>query len=320
MERKLIVVLDGLEESLRESIRKAAERHGFSVSFYNSSSEALPYLADAEIVFGQSAVLAKNAPVLCWLCTPSAGVNHFTAPGCFANPNAVLTNSSGAYGVTISEHIVMVTLELLRRQQEYSSYTLAGKWFRGLPIRSIMGSRITLLGTGDIGQETAMRLRAFRPAGITGINRGGNNPHGLFDRVEKQEQLDSILPETDILVISLPGTAETLHMLNARRLAMLPDHALIINVGRGTVIDQPSLEAELRKGRLFAALDVFEQEPLPDDDPLWNCPNLLITPHVAGDMTLPYTRQRIVELFLEDFENYCAGRPLARQVDLKRGY
>ena len=135
-----------------------------------------------------------------------------------------------------------------------------------------------------------------------------------------RKQLDSILPETDILVISLPGTAETLHMLNARRLAMLPDHALIINVGRGTVIDQPSLEAELRKGRLFAALDVFEQEPLPDDDPLWNCPNLLITPHVAGDMTLPYTRQRIVELFLEDFENYCAGRPLARQVDLKRGY
>ena len=320
MERKLIVVLDGLEESLRENIRKAAEQHGFSVSFYGRSSEALPFLTDAEIVLGQSAVLAKNAPALRWLCTPSAGVNQFTAPDCFANANTVLTNSSGAYGVTISEHIIMVTLELLRRQQEYNTFVLAKKWSRGLSIRSIMDSRITLLGTGDIGQETAIRLRAFNPAGIIGINRGGKNPRGLFDLVKTQELLDSVLSETDILIISLPGTAETLHMLDSRRLAMLPDRALIINVGRGTVIDQQALESELRSGRLLAALDVFEQEPLPDDDPLWTCPNLLITPHIAGNMTLPYTRRRIVELFLEDFENYCAGKPLARQVDLQRGY
>ena len=320
MKRKLVVVLDVLEESLRESIREAAERHGFSASFYNSSSEALPYLSDAEIVFGQSAELAKNAPVLRWMCTPSAGINQFTGPDCFANPSAVLTNSSGAYGVTISEHIVMVTLEILRRQPEYHDFIRAGKWSRGLPIRSIKDSRLTLLGTGDIGQETARRLRAFDPAVITGINRSGSNPHMLFERTEKQEQLDSVLPGTDILIISLPGTAETLHMLDTRRLALLPDHALIVNVGRGTVIDQHALEAELRKGRLLAALDVFDQEPLPAGDPLWDCPNLLITPHIAGNMTLPYTRRRIVELFLEDFENYCAGRPLVKQVDLRRGY
>ena len=80
------------------------------------------------------------------------------------------------------------------------------------------------------------------------------------------------------------------------------------------------MERELRAGRLHAALDVFEQEPLPPDDPLWDCPNLLITPHTAGNMTLAYTIDRIVALFLEDFENYCAGRPLQRQVDLKQGY
>lgn len=320
MERKLIIVLDGLEEFLRKRIRNNAEQHGFSVNFFKNSTEALPYLADAEIVLGQSAVLAKNAPKLRWLCTPSAGVNQFIAPDCFANPNSVLTNSSGAYGVTISEHIVMVTLELLRRRQEYNAFISVQKWSRGLQIRSIMDSRIALLGTGDIGQETAIRLRAFNPAGIIGINRSGKNPRELFDHVKTQELLDSVLPETDILIISLPGTAETLHMLDTRRLAMLPDHALIINVGRGTVIDQQALEIELRRGRLLAALDVFEQEPLSNNDSLWTCPNLLITPHIAGDMTLPYTRRRIVELFLEDFENYCAGKPLARQVDLQRGY
>ena len=108
--------------------------------------------------------------------------------------------------------------------------------------------------------------------------------------------------------------------LDAERLALLPDGALIVNVGRGTAVDQAALERELRAGRLQAALDVFEQEPLPADDPLWDCPGLLLTPHVAGNMTLPYTRDRIVALFLEDFENYCAGRPLQRQVDLKKGY
>jgi phosphoglycerate dehydrogenase-like enzyme len=247
-------------------------------------------------------------------------VNQFLGDGVFAAPDALLSNSSVAYGVTIAEHIVMVTLELMRRQMEYNGIVSRREWRRDLPIRSIHGSRITLLGTGDIGQEAAVRLRSFDPACLVGVNRSGKNPQGLFDRVLPQEQLDIALPETDILVISLPGTKETYHMLDARRLRLLPDQALVINVGRGSVIDQKALEKELRAGRLRAALDVFEQEPLPADDPLWDCPNLLIAPHVAGNMTLPYTKDRIVELFLEDFENYCAGKPLARLVDLKKGY
>ena len=320
MKRKLIVVNDALNEGHRALIRGAAEKNGFEALFFDTSAQAMPFLNDAEIVFGQSRTLAKNSPRLCWLCTPSAGVDQFTAPGAFASPDAVLTNSSGAYGVTIAEHIVMTALEMLRRQMDYSAIVSRREWRRDLPVRSIKGSRITLLGTGDIGREAAVRLRAFGPARLLGVNRSGNNPQGLFDRVIPQEQLDTALPETDILVISLPGTEETWHMLDARRLQLLPGQALIINVGRGSVIDQKALENELRTGRLCAALDVFEQEPLPPDDPLWDCPNLLIAPHVAGNMTLPYTKDRIVELFLEDFENYCAGRPLKRLVDLKKGY
>ena len=320
MERKLVVVLAALEESQRARIREAAARQGFRALFFESDAEALPYLADAEIVFGQSAALAKNAPALRWLCTPSAGVNQFCAPGCFASPDAVLTNSSGAYGVTIAEHVLMVTLEMLRRQTEYHQIVRRREWTRNLPVRSIKNSRVTMLGTGDIGREAALRLRAFGPAALIGVNRSGSNPQDLFDRAVRQDALESALPETDILIISLPGTDETYHMLDARRLTLLPDGALIVNVGRGTVIDQKALEAELRSGRLLAALDVFEREPLPADDPLWDCPNLLITPHTAGNMTLPYTRQRIVDRFLGDFENYCGGKPLARRVDLRRGY
>ena len=320
MPRKLVTVNPALDDQHRKLIRAAAEKNGFEALFFREEAQALPHLADAEVVFGQSASLAKNSPQLRWLCTPSAGVDQFLAPGVFASPDAVLTNSSGAYGVTIAEHIVMLALEILRRQMDYSDIVRRREWVRDLPVRSIKGSRVTLLGTGDIGQETAIRLRAFGPGWLSGVNRGGSNPQGLFDRVIRQSQLDTVLPETDILIISLPGTQETRHMLDARRLALLPDHALVINVGRGSVIDQKALEAELRAQRLYAALDVFEQEPMPIDDPLWDCPNLLITPHVAGNMTLPYTKDRIVALFLEDFENYCEGRPLIRRVDLKKGY
>ena len=320
MRRRLVVVNPALEDTHISQIRAAAEKNGFEALFFQKPDQALPYLGDAEVIFGQSARLAQNSPRLRWLCTPSAGVDQFTAPGVFASPSAVPTNSSGAYGVTIAEHIIMFALEMLRRQMDYSAIVARREWRRDLPVRSIKNSRVTLLGTGDIGQETAIRLRAFGPACLVGVNRSGKNPQGLFDRVITQDALDSVLPETDILVISLPGTPETFHMLDARRLALLPDHALVINVGRGSVIDQKTLEKELRDGRLCAALDVFEQEPLPPDDSLWNCPNLLIAPHVAGNMTLPYTKERIVALFLEDFENYCAGRPLLRQVDLKKGY
>ena len=109
-------------------------------------------------------------------------------------------------------------------------------------------------------------------------------------------------------------------MQDAARLARLPEGALIVNVGRGTVIDQEALEAELRAGRLCAALDVFEAEPVPADNSIWDCPNLLITPHTAGNMTLPYTKDRIVDLFVEDLQHYLAGQPLVRQVDLRKGY
>ena len=319
MSRKLVAAVAALEEKHREQIRAAAERNGFEALFFDHHVHAFPYLEDAEIVFGQSAQLAKRAPRLRWLCTPSAGVDQFRG-NVFASPDAVLTNSSGAYGVTISEHVVMITLEMLRRQMDYNKIVSRRDWKRNLPIRSILGSRVTLLGTGDIGRETALRFRAFRPKALLGVNRSGDNPRGLFDRAVRQEELDSLLPKTDILIISLPGTEETFHMLDSRRLALLPDQALVVNVGRGSVICQEALERELRMGRLCAALDVFEKEPLLPQDSLWTCPNLMILPHVAGNMTLPYTRDRIVELFLEDFENYCAGRPLVRQVDLKKGY
>ena len=317
--KKTAVVIRELTEAQKERIRTAAEKYGLEVRFFSAPEEDPAYLAEAEILFGHLPQVAGTSKALKWICTPYAGVDQFLGKDAFANPEAVLTNSSGAYGVTIAEHTVMMLLDILRRQPDYRRIVAAHDWTRDLTVRSIRDSRITLLGTGDIGQETARRLRAFDPACLTGVNRSGRDPGG-FDRILTGDTWESVLPETDILIISLPGTKEAFHMVGEKQLRLLPDGAVVINVGRGSVIDQRALVRELADGRLFAGLDVFEREPIPKEDPAWELPNLLITPHTAGNMTLKYTVEKIAEQFLENLENYCEGKPMKHVVDRGKGY
>ncbi len=320
MNRKIAVVLPVLSSSQRDRIAREAASLGFSTLFFEDTASAIPHLSDVEIILGQDAKLIPNAPSLRWICTPSAGVNPYVDDSLYHSPDVLLSNSSGAYGVTISEHIVMVTLALMRRSSEYREIVAERKWIRNLTIRSIRDSRITLLGTGDIGRKAAARLRAFDPACILGVSRTGK-PDPLFDHNYTLDALDSLLPKTDVLIMSLPGTPETTHLMNAERLAMLPRDAYLINVGRGTALDENALEALMRAGHLAgAALDVFETEPLPADSTLWTCPRVFITPHNAGNMTLGYTVDQIVSLFLEDLTRYANNLPLLRQVDRRRGY
>ena len=320
MSRKLAVYEPFLEKRHKEKMRAAAEKHGFEVRIVDNPEEERAFLTECEVVFGHLPEIARTSTALKWICTPFAGVDQFLKPGAFANPEAMLSNSSGAYGVTISEHVIMMLLDILRRQPEYRRIVANHEWKRDLLIRSIKDSRITLLGTGDIGLETARRLKAFLPACINGVNRSGQNPDNCFDRILTQDAWEQILPETDVLIISLPGTKKSFHMVGERQLALLPDGAVIINVGRGSVIDQEALIRELKSGRLQAGLDVFEKEPLEKDNPVWELPNLLITPHTAGNMTLAHTVNRIVEMFLEDLDAYCAGQMPKRLIDRTRGY
>ncbi len=320
MERKLIVTVDVFNVEQRKRIRETAARCGLEALFFQDGEIAREAAGKGEILFGSSPELIPIMPNLKWICAPSAGLNQYLDPPELLPEGVLLSNSSGAYGVTIAEHVILVTLDILRRAEEYREIIRKRSWQRDLAIRSIRDSRVTLMGTGDIGREVASRMRAFIPERIAGMNLRGGNPEGLFDFCVQEEGLDALLQETDILVISLPATETTRHMLDGRRLALLPDGALVVNVGRGSVIEQKALEKELRAGRLWAALDVMEQEPVPAEDSLWDCPHLLMTPHSAGNMTLPWTVKRIMELFLEDLENYAGGRPLKRQVTRQKGY
>ena len=320
MSRIICVVNEFITDAHRRQIDAAAEKHGFSVRYYQTKADASGHLADCEVLFGHWRSLLKEAPMLKWYCCSYAGVDPYQPP--FRFPEGVLlTNSSGAYGVTISEHIMMVTLMLQRRMLDYAQIVRDRGWTNDLPVRSIQGSRLTLLGTGDIGTTFAQRAKAFCPASVTGVNRSGRVPDPVYDRVVPMAELDRVLPETDILVMSLPSTPETVGILSRERLALLPESAILVNVGRGSAIDQDALMDALNAGRLAgAALDVMTPEPLPADHPLWTTKNLLITPHVAGNMTLGYTCNKTVSMFCDDLENYAEGRPLKHLVDLKRGY
>ena len=210
---------------------------------------------------------------------------------------------------------------LLRQMQPIGEAVRRREWLPPLPMRSICGANITVLGTGDIGTTFARRAKAMGARRICGVRRTLKGADPAFDRVMTMAELNTVLPDTDILVMALPSTSETAGVLNRERIALLPPHAVVVNVGRGTAVDQEALAEALNAGRIAgAALDVFVPEPLPKESPLWETKNLLITPHVAGNMSLGYTRDRDVEMFCEDLDNFVAGRPLAHLVNRKLGY
>lgn len=319
--RKIAVCANFITDAYRRRIDGEAARWGFVVSYYESARALEPDVADFEVIFGYPMPeYLKKAKELRWLASASAGVDHYLAEGAWPDPGCILTNSSGAYGPTISEHIVMVLLMLLRRMPEYMEITARRQWIHLIPVRSIQGSRVVILGTGDIGSSTARRLKAMG-AGVAGVCRSGRSEEPAFDRVAPLSELDGMLPEADALILALPATAETKGLLSRERIALLPETAYVINVGRGSVIDQEALVEALQERRLAgAALDVMTPEPLPPEHPLWNCPNTIITPHVSGNMALGLTCELAVELFCRNLARYAAGEPLENRIDLERGY
>lgn len=321
--RKIAVYDNFTEPKHRQQIDGTAARYGFTVDYY-PAPQSVPEerRGEYEVIYGMPKPgELKDFTNLKWFCGSFAGVDAYLDESLYPSPAVMLSNSSGAYGVTIAEHIVMVALMLLRHAPVYCAEQAAGRWGEVMPMRSIIGSTITVVGTGDIGTEFARRAKAMGAKSIRGVRRTMKPADPAFDSVHTHDQLESLLPDTDLLVLALPSTPDTIGFLSRRRIALLPKTAFVINVGRGSAIDQPALVDALNAGQLAgAALDVFVQEPIPDGDPIWDAKNLLLTPHVSGQLSLGYTRDKNVALFCEDLENYAAGRPLARYVDRKIGY
>ena len=207
--RKILVLEQFMDEHHRAAIRAAAEKAGFAVDFSTADALTAAQAAEYEIVYGlPRPAQLKDMTALRWFCASFAGVDNYVDEGLYAHPGVLLTNSAGAYGVTIAEHVMMVTLMLLRQYPLYAQSMARRQWHAPVPMGSIYGSRVTVLGTGDIGSNVARRFRAMGAAHLCGVRRSGK-PAPDFDETLPFTALDDVLPRTDILVMALPGTAET---------------------------------------------------------------------------------------------------------------
>ncbi|SDO61559.1 Phosphoglycerate dehydrogenase [Nakamurella panacisegetis] len=185
-----------------------------------------------------------------------------------------LCTARGVHGPSVAELVLLFILASQRRLPHFQDAQRAGQWDL-VEGDDLGGKRVLIIGAGNLGDETARRLRSFDAVPIL-VGRGAR------DGVRARSELSDLLPTADIVVLTLPLTTESKGMVDAAFLARMPDHALLINVARGPIVDTAALLTELTSGRLRAALDVFDPEPLPEGHPLWSAPNVIITPHTAG--------------------------------------
>jgi phosphoglycerate dehydrogenase-like enzyme len=303
------------------SLQAAFPEHAFVRG--DSDTDTRDRIDDAEVVFGarlRPEHLAA-APRLRWVHSHAAGVGMMLFPEMVASP-IVITNSRGVASVPIAEHVIAITLAVLRnlplawRHQAERAWGQNAFFYEGAP-RTLHGARVLVVGLGSIGAATAKLAAAFG-AEIVGLRRNPGAPPAGVTAVLPPSALHGELPKADVVVIAAPQTSETVHLVGARELAMMKDDAVLVNVSRGKLVDETALAAELDKGRLRAALDVFEHEPLDPESPLWHSPRVFVTPHVAGlfDGYWP----AVVGIFSDNLRRYASGQPLVNVVDKHAGY
>lgn len=263
------------------------------------------------------------APGLRWLHSTAAGVAQLMYPELRASGIAV-TNASGVHTIPIAEHVIGLLLALGRRFPSSFRHQAARHWGQqdiwNEPVRprELRGATLVVVGLGAIGREVARLARALGMR-VVAVTRSGSAAPELADRVVPAGELDAMLGEADFVVVAAPETSDTNRLFNAARLARMKPGAYLVNVSRGSLIDELALAAALRENRIAgAALDVAGEEPLPESSPLWTLENCFITPHLSGASDALWERQ--AELLLDNLERWFSGRELRNRVDLSRGY
>ena len=270
-------------------------------------------LASATVIFGWPRPWdLQKAVNLKWLQTMWAGSDEYEEPGILPE-GAMLTSSSGSNARSVSEHMLASTLALCRRLPNYRDLQREHTWQDQGKMKTLLDARVLVLGAGHIGSAYAKMCRSLGAYTI-GLKRRITAVEG-FDEVHSMDELDTLLPTADVVSLVLPHSKATIGLMSRERIALMKNDAILISSGRGSVLDQEGLAEAMQGGKLWgAALDVTEPEPLPKDSPLWDIPNLLLTPHVAGGMRLEITRAACVQMALDNLENYLAGKPLVNRV------
>lgn len=320
MNRKITAAVAFDTPERRVRIDASAQKLGFEVRWVEKGKVTAEDVQDCEIFFGMlPPELLRQAKSLKWLQCSFAGVDRYADQAQYAE-NIAITNASGAYGITISEHMVVTLLMLMRRMPEYHEMQKKREWYCVGQIKSVMNSVITVVGVGDIGSNFAKRVLPMG-AFVRGVRRTEGPKPDFVDEIYTVDRLDEAITGADVVALCLPGTGETRRLFDRERMLKMKPGAILMNVGRGNAVDLLALDELLRSGHLGgAAIDVTEPEPLPPEHPLWTAPHALITPHISGNTSLPLTCDIIVDIFLDNLERYSKGQALQHLVNLKMGY
>jgi len=282
---------------------------------------ALAEAKDAEVILAGDWFddLWKAAPKLKWVQSNGAGVEQFLTPD-FVHSAIALTNAQGVYAIPIADQVMAYILHFSRGLNRLLRNQIERKWLKWEELLpdELQDKTLGIVGLGQIGSEVAKRAKSFGMH-VIATRRRLELPSEYDDEVRKADELPWLLAESDYVALCLALTPETKCLITGEELRMMKSKGFLINVGRGGLVDEAALVAALRSGEIAGAgLDVFEEEPLPEDSPLWDMEDVIITPHNAGSS--PRSWERFMALFCENLRRYCAGEPLLNVVDKVAGY
>lgn len=318
-----IAILKNCSDIEKNQILSSVEEDD-NVMFFDNESEFLrsDNCEIIDIIFGEpehSTIHAAKS--LRWIQMSWAGANKYTThPELFEN--IALTSASGAYGYVISEYVISGLLALIRKLFLYGEQIKNGCWDKIAGDDTLEGKRALILGTGNIGQETAKKLKYFGCVTV-GMSRTASGELEDFDEVYTIDKLDSCLGTADVVVIALPGTKDTASMFDASRISKMKKDAILVNVGRGIIVNTDDLTNALKNGSLKGAvLDVTEPEPLTENHPLTYMKNVILTPHISGITwgENMHTRRRIVDIFCENLKRDKNNEVKKNIIDFGKGY
>jgi glyoxylate/hydroxypyruvate reductase len=302
-----------------EALRNAAPEATFDVATDLESAAQL--IEDATVVLGNRFLLQSlpHARRLAWVQSTSGGVDRILREAGDHLAGVILTSCRGVYDDEVADHALALLLALVRRLPEAFELRRRAEWTR-LPLTHLHGRRALILGWGGVGIGIARRLTAcgVNVEGVRRYQEGAPRTGARGLLVHGPSTWRGRLPEVDLLVLALPSTAETFHLVSRAELSALPEGALVLNVGRGETLDEAALREALDSNLGGAALDVFEQEPLPPDHWLWTDPRVVLTPHWAR--SIESTSWRWQPLVEENLHRFAHREPLLNVVDADAGY
>ncbi len=289
-------------------------RRGMSVRAASTADEAGELIGDTEILYGWKvpSSIYRQAKVLRWIQVMGAGIERFLVPE--IPPHVLVTRISGVFGPWMAEYTLAWCLRVTQRMELFEQQQRDRRWAPVDPLL-LRGTTLCIVGLGEIGRHIA---RLARRAGMRtiGVTRGGKQSPDA-ERTYRPHAIKKALAHADWVVLTVPLSDETRGLIGESELAAMKPSAWLINIARGPVVDEKALIAALRAGTIGGAvLDVFDEEPLPPDHPLWALENVAITPHIAG----PSLAAEITPIFNDNLRRYVAGRPLRFLVNRRRGY